>query len=280
MPVAREDVLRIGAIALSEDGDTDITTTLVAPEPLEARAVVEYRSGGTLAGTPFAAGLAGLVSLDVSWTRNEGDQVEPGEAVAFLTGDVRSILRAERPFLNLLQRASGIATATRRLVSALEGTRCRVLHTRKTAPGLRALDICAVLAGGGDAHRINLSDRVLIKDNHWKLIRKGGLSLEGVLEDAVRRCAAVYVEVESAAQVDQAVAAGATRLLIDNRDVTEFQRLAERAKSRKREIEIEATGRVNIENARAYADAGADYVSVGQITHSVWAADIALELVE
>ena len=181
--------------------------------------------------------------------------------------------------LNLLQRASGIANTTRAFVDAVQGTRCRILHTRKTAPGLRALDVTAVLAGGGWPHRADLSHQVMVKDNHWRALAAGGATLEAALAQARRRgIAALYVEVESLEQLEQACAAGATRLLVDNQRPETVRAWGQLARERAPGIEIEATGGITLGTVRAYAEAGADFISVGALTHSVQAADIAIEI--
>jgi nicotinate-nucleotide pyrophosphorylase (carboxylating) len=181
--------------------------------------------------------------------------------------------------LNILQRACGIAAATRAFVERLAGTPCRVLHTRKTAPGLRLLDASAVVAGGGAIHRLNLAQTVMVKDNHWRALEREGRSLRDALAAARARGAlACQVEVESEAQVRDACAAGADRLLIDNQDAGTVRAWAGLARGLHPAIAIEATGGITLENVREYADAGADYVSIGALTHSVAAADIALEL--
>jgi nicotinate-nucleotide pyrophosphorylase (carboxylating) len=199
--------------------------------------------------------------------------------VGVLHGELARILRAERPMLNLLQRASGIATATRAYVDAVAGTGCRILHTRKTAPGLRALDIAAVLAGGGVRHRADLSHELMVKDNHWQAALRSGRTLADALDEARRRgLTALYVEVESEEQLEQACAAGATRLLVDNQTPEAVQRWGVRARAMRPGIEIEATGGITLGNVRAYAEAGADFVSIGALTHSVRAADLAVEV--
>jgi nicotinate-nucleotide pyrophosphorylase (carboxylating) len=189
------------------------------------------------------------------------------------------MLRAERPLLNLLQRASGIATATRAYVDALQGTACRILHTRKTAPGLRSLDVAGIIAGGGHPHRMDLEHEVMVKDNHWQSLRRGATDLAQAFAAARGQgVTALYVEVESLDQLREACAAGATRLLIDNQSPDTVQRWAEEARRLGRRIEIEATGGITLDNVRSYAEAGADFVSIGALTHSVRSADIALEI--
>ncbi|MGZ8398966.1 MAG: nicotinate-nucleotide diphosphorylase, partial [Gemmatimonadales bacterium] len=144
---------RIAASALAEDGRLDITSALTVSPGIRAGGVIEYRSGGVLSGLAYADAVASQCGCRIEWTAAEGDSVPPGVAVGVARGELGDILRAERPMLNLLQRASGIATMTRAFVDSVQGTRCRILHTRKTAPGLRSLDIAAVLAGGGHPHR-------------------------------------------------------------------------------------------------------------------------------
>ena len=272
-------VERIAAIALAEDGDTDITSAVTVPAGLEAAGALEYRSGGVLAGNAFADAVARLCDCRIEWRAADGRVVAPGATVGQVRGSLRHLLRAERPMLNLLQRASGIATATRAYVDAVAGTSCRILHTRKTAPGLRALDMAAVLAGGGRRHRADLSHEVMVKDNHWQALRRGGGTLAEALAAARDRgIASLQVEVESLPQVEEACAAGATRLLVDNQTPPTVRAWGERARALRPGIEIEATGGVTLDTVRAYAEAGVDYVSIGALTHSVRAADLALEV--
>lgn len=181
--------------------------------------------------------------------------------------------------LNLLQRACGIATATRAYVDAVAGTRCRILHTRKTAPGLRALDVAAVLAGGGSRHRFDLAHEVMVKDNHWQALQLGANDLGAALAEArAKGIASLQVEVESVEQLEQACAAGATRLLVDNQPPETVRSWAVRARELRPGIEIEATGGITLANVRSYAEAGADFISIGALTHSVMAADLGLEV--
>jgi nicotinate-nucleotide pyrophosphorylase (carboxylating) len=199
--------------------------------------------------------------------------------VGVVRGELADILRAERPLLNLLQRASGIATATRAFVDAVQGTRTRILHTRKTAPGLRSLDLAAVIAGGGHAHRADLSHEIMVKDNHWRALGQSGTGLDRTLAEGRKRgLTALYVEVESVEQLELACSAGATRLLVDNQSPETVRTWGRLARERLPGIEIEATGGISLANVRDYAEAGADFVSIGALTHSVKAADIALEV--
>jgi nicotinate-nucleotide pyrophosphorylase (carboxylating) len=276
------EVERIAATALAEDGKVDLTTQLTVPPALTAQGSIEYRSEGLLAGQRFAEAVAAQCDCTIEWRIGEGCAVRSGgggSVVGTMFGELRQMLRAERPLLNLLQRASGIASATRRYVDAVHGTGCRILHTRKTAPGLRALDVAGVLAGGGHRHRMDLAHEVMIKDNHWQSLERTGQPLAEALAEARRKGAtALYVEVESVEQLELACQAGATRLLIDNQSPETLAAWAALAQQRSPKIEIEASGGIVLDTARAYAAAGADFISIGALTHSVRAADIALEV--
>jgi nicotinate-nucleotide pyrophosphorylase (carboxylating) len=266
-------------MALAEDGESDLTTELTVPPTLSAEAAIEYRNGGVLAGTMFAEAVARATGCSVNWQVGEGTHSAAGSIVGLVQGNLRSILRAERPILNILQRASGIATGTQAFVRAVEGTRCRILHTRKTAPGLRALDVAGVLAGGGTTHRLDLAHEVMVKDNHWAALARGGLGIERALAEARRRgITALYVEIESLDQLEAACSAGATRLLIDNQTPMTLRKWASAARRRSPGIEMEATGGITLENVRSYAESGADFVSIGALTHSPRGADISLEV--
>ena len=273
------DAERIAAAALAEDGDTDVTTALTVPLGVEAEGRIEHRSGGVVAGTVYADAVARACECRIEWRAPEGRKVAAASVIGIIHGRLGRMLRAERPMLNLLQRACGIASATRAYVDAVAGTPCRILHTRKTAPGLRALDIAAVLAGGGSRHRADLSHEVMVKDNHWQALRMEGNDLAGALAAARRRgVVSLQVEVETEAQLEEACAAGATRLLVDNQSPATVRAWTERARAMVPGIEIEATGGITLANAREYAGAGVDFISVGALTHSVTAADIGLEV--
>jgi nicotinate-nucleotide pyrophosphorylase (carboxylating) len=270
---------RIAALALAEDGPTDVTSAVTVPAGLQAQGRLEFRSGGVLAGAAFADAVAIRCDCRIEWRAAEGRAHAPGSVVGLIHGPLARILRAERPLLNLLQRACGIAAATRSYADAVAGTSARILHTRKTAPGIRALDIAAVVAGGGHRHRADLAHEVMVKDNHWQALRAGGGTLADALARArARGISALQVEVESEEQVEEACAAGATRLLVDNQTPDTLRGWAERARRLRSGIEIEATGGITLENVRAYAEAGSDFVSVGALTHTVVAADLALEV--
>jgi nicotinate-nucleotide pyrophosphorylase (carboxylating) len=247
------DAARVAGEALAEDGPHDVTSELTVPPNLTGSAVIEFRSAGIVAGLPYADAVAEQCDLGrIRWASGEGDRLFAKAVIGTMEGNLRAILRAERPLLNLLQRASGIATLTRMYVDAIDGTVARILHTRKTAPGLRLFDVHAVLAGGGSAHRLDLAHEVMVKDNHWRALEETGASLAEVLREAHARGVSRYhVEVESAAQLKIACEAGATRLLIDNQ-VPEIVRAWTRvARSLAPAIEIEASGGIDLTNVRA-----------------------------
>lgn len=271
------DARRLARAALDEDGPSDVTTDVTGATGA-AEGAIRTRGPLVVAGLSYGAAVAALGGCGITWAASDGAALDPGDVVGTVRGDAAALLRVERPLLNMLQRACGIATATRRYVEAVAGTPCRILHTRKTAPGLRLFDVAAVLAGGGQLHRLGLDRIVMLKDNHWALLETSGRELDAVVKDARRRGAlAVQVEVESPAQVEAACRAGANRLLIDNRSPEEFCALATVARRRLPTIEIEATGGITLDTVRAYAEAGADFVSIGALTHSVRAADLTLE---
>jgi len=275
----RADAERVAKLALDEDGPRDLTTgvTGAGEEPTIGR--IEYRSGGIVAGLDWAAAVARETGCDIRWAVADGDRVGDGAVIGTLKGSFAAVLRAERPLLNLLQRACGIANAAGAYVVAVAGTGCRILHTRKTAPGLRLLDIAAVLAGGGTLHRLDLSHIVMIKDNHWQALVRSGVTLaEALVRARQQGAASCQVEVESGEQVEAACAAGADRLLIDNQPPEAVRDWGALARRLRPGIEIEATGGIDLSNVRAYAEAGADFISVGALTHSVRAADLGMEI--
>lgn len=265
---------------LAEDvGFADVTTDAIVPSDAVATAEIVAKSECVVSGLPVARRVFELLDPDLSWEERTpaGSKVPPGAILARLSGKARAILTAERVALNLVQRMCGIATTTRRYVDAVEGTRCRILDTRKTPPGLRPFDRTAVRDGGGANHRFGLFDQVLIKDNHRVLA--GGVT---AAIEAVRRYAPetmkVEVEVESEEDLREAVAGGADIVLIDNQTPDTVSRWSSIARTVPNPPQIEASGNVDLGTVRAYALAGADAISIGRLTHSVQAADISLEV--
>lgn len=275
-----DDAHLVAARALVEDGPWDISSQVSVPPDLRASGVLEVRTETVLAGTRWADAVASRTGIAITWQLGEGERAAAGSTAGTVSGHLRAILHAERTILNLLQRACGIAQATRAYVNAVAHTKARILHTRKTAPGLRLLDVAAVMAGGGHLHRLDLAHAVMIKDNHWRALVASGGSLVAALEAArAQGSTDLMVEVESLAQVDDACAAGATRLLVDNQSPATVLNWGARARDRRPGIEIEATGGITLENVGRYAQAGADFISIGALTHSVKAADVSLEVV-
>jgi nicotinate-nucleotide pyrophosphorylase (carboxylating) len=265
---------------LAEDlGAGDVTSEWTVPAQVRARGRLIARGECVVSGLPIARRTFALLEPELAWDAEApaGSAVPPGTTLAALSGRARPLLAAERLALNLLQRMCAIATATRRYVEAVEGTGCRILDTRKTAPGLRAFDRMAVVDGGGTNHRNGLDDMVLIKDNHRRLA--GGAAR--AVEAALRRAPAgmkVEVEVESEGDLREALGAGARMILIDNQTPETVAKWSRIARESPTPPFIEASGNMTLDRVRAYALAGADAVSVGALTHSVVAADIALEL--
>ena len=263
---------------LREDlGQGDLTSLLVVPEDLEGEAVILAKEGGVLAGLWVAERVFALADPRTAFTPlvAEGARVAEGTEVARVRGPLRGILAGERLALNLLQRLSGIATLTRAYVQALAGTKAQILDTRKTTPGLRALEKYAVRVGGGRNHRYGLFDGILLKENH---VRAAG----GVGE-AVRRAKAraphylkVEVEVRSLEELEEALEAGADLILLDNFPLEALREAVRRVGGR---VPLEASGNMTLERAKAAAEAGVDYVSVGALTHSAKALDLSLLVV-
>ncbi len=273
MPLEQQYVADVVARALREDvGAGDLTTQATVPDEARGRATVRQKEPGVIFGLQVAE--EAFAQLDVATERRceEGVWREDGE-VLVATGPAAGILAAERTALNFLQRLSGIATLTARYVTAVEGTGCRVLDTRKTTPGLRALEKAAVVAGGGTSHRFGLFDEILIKENH--------IALAGGVGEAVRlareRFPDVPLEVEcrTADDVAEALAAGAPRILLDNMTPAEMQAISADVGGR---AVLEASGGITLDTVRAAAAAGLQFVSVGALTHSAPALDLSLLL--
>lgn len=274
-----EDFADLVDRALREDlGDRgDITTKSVIPADATAEAVVVVRESGVVAGLSLGEYVFGVVdpTLTVDVLAVEGDRVEAGTVVARVAGPARSMLTAERTALNILGRVSGVATATAAYVDAVEGTGARISDTRKTLPGLRALDKYAVTAGGGINHRMGLYDAVMIKDNH---IAAAGDIRRAV--DAARAAVGpgvmVEVEVDTLDQLHEALETRADRVLLDNMSVEQLRQAVEVVAGA---MVTEASGGVTLDTVRSIAETGVDIVSVGAITHSAPQLDIALDFV-
>ena len=280
-PLDASLVRRVVSEALEEDGAfRDITTqTTIAPDQ-KGRGVFLSKDIGVLAGLPLA--LAAFEVLDASIvlspSLHDGAPMELGSIIATVEGPLAPILSAERVALNFLQRLSGVATATRSLVQAIDGLSARIVDTRKTTPGLRTLERYAVRLGGGQNHRFNLADGVLIKDNHLAAGRSRGLTLAQIVaaaRDGAPHTMRIEVEVTSYGEAEEAVEAGADVILLDNMGPPEMARCVRMIAGR---ALTEASGGVTTANVRAIAESGVDIISSGALTHSAPSLDISLEI--
>lgn len=278
--------------ALLEDKAAQDTTTTLTIEPgLRAAASILARQDMVVAGLGAVPRLLEIYArLDKHPQAHnrfdvvshpeifDGVRVHEGQVLAVIRHNARVLLSCERVMLNLLQHLSGIATLTRTYVDAIQGTKARVLDTRKTVPGMRALEKYAVMCGGGTNHRLDLASGILIKNNHIAL----GGGLRAALTHALERRQKgqrVQIEVRTAQELEDALECGAEALLLDNMTPAQVRKSVERIRQEKEWIPTEASGGIVLENIRAYAEAGVDFISVGALTHSAKAADISLRIV-
>jgi nicotinate-nucleotide pyrophosphorylase (carboxylating) len=270
-----ESLDRVVAAALAEDvGDGDLTTEGVVPADTRCTAELLVKEPGVLCGVTAAARVFQTLDPDVTVEAlvEEGARLTGPTTVARLEGPARAILTGERTALNLLGRLSGIATLTSRYVDAVAGTRTRILDTRKTTPGLRSLERYAVRCGGGRNHRFGLHDAILLKENHLRIA--GGIG-PATAALASRNGAVLEVEAETIAEVAEALEAGVDRILLDNMSVSDVAGAVELAGGR---VPLEASGGITLENVRAYAETGVDFISVGALTHAARSLDVSLEV--
>lgn len=264
------------AIAEDLDGGVDVTTVATVPEDAVATGDFTAREAGVVSGLRVAEAILSVVCTDefeVERHVEDGDRVEADQVLLSVRSRTRDLLTGERSALNLLCRLSGIATATRAWTDALEGTKARVRDTRKTTPGLRALEKYAVRCGGGVNHRMSLSDAALVKDNH--VIAAGGVAnaFKAVREEFPDLD--IEVEVDTLHQVREVLDAGADLILLDNFTPAETEEAVALVAGR---AALESSGRLTLANARAYAETGVDYLAVGGLTHSSPILDIGLDL--
>ncbi|HLK59117.1 MAG TPA: carboxylating nicotinate-nucleotide diphosphorylase [Chthonomonadaceae bacterium] len=277
MSTTLPDIADIVRRALAEDiGTGDITTLVTVPPDAEAQATLVAKADGVIAGLPVAMQVFSQVDPALIVVANvvEGETVTAGKPLMTIKGAAQSILTAERTALNFVQRLSGIATKTARLVTLAAGTKARIVDTRKTTPGLRVLERYAVRTGGGYNHRFGLYDAVLIKDNH---IQAGG-GITATVQAAFAQAPhtmTVTVECDTLEQVEEAVAAGADIILLDNMSTAQLELAVEMVAG---QAALEASGGVTEETVAAIARTGVDIISVGALTHSAPALDISLEL--
>ena len=275
MEALTADSAHLVARALAEDlGDGDVTTAATVAPEARARAVIRQKAPGVIYGLDVAEEVFRSLDRDVAFAREvaEGAWREGGEVLR-IEGRARALLSGERTALNFLQRLSGVATMAARAVRAVDGTGATILDTRKTTPGLRALEKAAVAAGGATNHRAGLYDAILIKENH--------AALAGGVGEAVRRARLeapglpLEVECRDLSEVDEALAAGAPRLLLDNMTPSQLRETVAHVAGR---AEMEASGGVTLQTLRDVASTGVDFVSVGALTHSAPALDLSLLL--
>ncbi|CAM2932211.1 carboxylating nicotinate-nucleotide diphosphorylase [Cupriavidus taiwanensis] len=262
--------------AIAEDVGSGDLTGLLVPAGKVAHARVIVRESAVLCGQPWFDACMRAVdpALAVRWLHQEGERMAPDSVVCEITGPARSLLTAERPSLNFLQLLSGVATATRRYADLIAGTRARVLDTRKTLPGLRLAQKYAVRIGGGENQRLALYDGILIKENHIAAAGSIGAAMRAAL--ALDTQASVQIEVESLAELEEALAAGATSVLIDNFTVPMMQ---DAVKINQGRALLEVSGGVNADTIRTFAETGVDRISVGALTKDVRATDYSLRII-
>jgi nicotinate-nucleotide pyrophosphorylase (carboxylating) len=276
-PLKQAELTALVRAALEEDGAfNDITTIATVFSERRARATLVTRDPGVVCGVPLALEAFRITDPKVAIRvdAEDGRRLEKGHPVLFLSGHARGLLAAERVALNFMQRLSGIATLTAKYVDAVKGTKAKILDTRKTLPGWRQLEKYAVLAGGGRNHRSDLSSGILIKDNHLA-------ALDGNIDLAVRRSREiapagmkVEVECETKEQVADALAAGADIIMLDNMSPEQMRECVQMINGR---AIVEASGGINLTNVRAVAETGVDWISIGALTHSAPAMNLALD---
>jgi len=266
--------------ALEEDsGLGDITSEILIPCDLKGEAFLLAKESGVVAGIEIAEMVFKKVDADLSIKRlkKDGDRIQKGDVILRVTGNVRSMLKAERVSLNFIQRLSGIATMTDRFVAEVKDLKVEIADTRKTTPGFRLLEKYAVRMGGGRNHRMNLSDAVLIKDNHVDALKVLGMSYQEIVEKAITGApAGISVEAEARTPEEAEIAAGlgVNIVMLDNMPAGEMSRAVELIAGR---AEIEASGGFSLDNIREAARTGIDFISVGSLTHSFRSLDISLE---
>jgi len=281
MAASKPQIEEIIDRALAEDlGKGDVTTEALIPGDQQGTGSIVTKKEGILAGTGAAKQVFHRVDpeLKVEILLEDGDKVKPGSKVARVSGNIASILKAERVALNFLQRLSGIASETNLYVARVEGLPVRIMDTRKTTPGSRSLEKYAVRVGGGENHRMNLSDGVLIKDNHLVALRSQGLNIGEIIARARQNAPQqlkIEIEVGTVSEALEAVEAGADIVMLDNMNLADMRKAVKSIHGR---ALIEASGGITLDNVRAVAETGVDFISTGALTHSVRALDISLEL--
>ncbi len=267
--------------ALAEDlGSGDATTEVLIPETQQGKSSIIAKANGTIAGIEIARQVFLKVDpeLKVDILIDDGTEVKPRDTIAKIGGKVASTLQAERVALNFLQRLSGIASETAHYVQAVKGLPVQITDTRKTTPGLRALEKYAVRAGGGKNHRMHLGDGILIKDNHLAALRCQGLNMKQIIDKARQKSPPklkIEIEVRTPQEAAEAAEAGADIIMLDNMNLEDMRQAVQLIKGR---ALVEASGGITLDRVRAVAETGVDLISIGALTHSPKALDISLEL--
>jgi nicotinate-nucleotide pyrophosphorylase (carboxylating) len=263
------------ALAEDQGGRGDITSLACIPAGQEAKFYFKARDTGVLCGLQPAVEAIWQMDADaiVKLQMEDGEDAGPGDIIATVIGKARALLAAERIALNFMGRMSGIATFTRRYVDAVAGTKARIVHTRKTTPGLRAFELQAVQAGGGSLHRFGLDDAILIKDNHVAVCGNVGAAVRAARQHA-GHMTRIAVEIDRLDQLAEAIEAGAESILLDNFSLVDLKAAVAQAGGK---VTLEASGGVNLQTVRAVAETGVDVISVGALTHSAPNFDIGLD---
>lgn len=277
IPHSVREIIRI---ALEEDiGNGDITTSLLIPEDHESRALIIAKGNFVVAGIPFVKEVFAILDEGIRFNVfiNDGLKATKGDMIAEVYGKTRTLLSGERVSLNILQRLSGIATLTNMFVERVSGLGAKIADTRKTTPGLRFMEKYAVRIGGGSNHRFGLFDGILIKDNHIEAV--GSITEALRLAREGHHLTKIEVEVENLNDLKEAVEAGADIVMLDNMSIEDMKEAVKIVHSSQKNIILEASGNITLNNVREIAETGVDLISIGALTHSAAAADISMKIV-
>ncbi|MBA3060913.1 MAG: carboxylating nicotinate-nucleotide diphosphorylase [Nitrospirae bacterium] len=277
IPHSVREIIRI---AIEEDiGNGDITTAFLIPEDSESRALIIAKGNFVVAGIPFVKEVFSFLDREVRFNVfiNDGSKVMKGDVIAEVSGRTKVLLSGERVSLNILQRLSGIATITNMFVEKVRGLHAKIVDTRKTTPGLRFMEKYAVRLGGGNNHRFGLFDGILIKDNHIEAV--GSITEALRLASEGHHLAKIEVEVENLNDLKKAVEGGADIVMLDNMSIQDMKEAVNIVRTSKKDVILEASGNVSLENVREVAETGVDLISIGALTHSATAVDISMKIV-
>jgi nicotinate-nucleotide pyrophosphorylase (carboxylating) len=277
IPHSVREIIRI---ALEEDiGNGDITTAFLIPEDSESRALIIAKGNFVVAGIPFIKEVFSFFDVETGFNIfiNDGSKAMKGDVIAEVSGKTKVLLSGERVSLNILQRLSGIATLTNMFVEKVTGLHAKIVDTRKTTPGLRFMEKYAVRLGGGNNHRFGLFDGILIKDNHIEAV--GSITKALRLASEGHHLAKIEVEVENLNDLKEAVEGGADIVMLDNMSLQDMREAVNIVRTSKKDVILEASGNVSLENVREVAETGVDLISIGALTHSATAVDISMKIV-